>query len=422
MPLSMGAMKVRVLVIGAGVAGLTAAKELQAHGFSVTVLEARDRIGGRIWTSSKFGYPTDLGASWIEGDEDNPIAALAKEHHLELLYDDEEAVTYDVHGTDISKAYDEQRDKLERRLEQAIAEPDRSVWSALQDAPVKQDFLQAYYSELESDSSADAEVWSLKEWGRETVLQGDSFLFPGGYVQIPNVLAKGLDVRVNQAVVSLSQTEDLVEITTQDGQILQADLALVTVPLGVLKSGRITFSPPLPAAKRQAIRQLGMGVLNKVLLQFSQVFWPKDVLSFSYVGPKRGVFSSTVNGFCVCGQPYLMTFTAGSVAREQEGWSDEAIIDALLEVYGKMFGVKPPAPTAHQITRWASDLWSCGSYSFRPVGVTDGQRVELGKPFGRIYFAGEATDLRDPATVHGASLSGSRAAEEVRTYRAELRS
>jgi polyamine oxidase len=114
---------------------------------------------------------------------------------------------------------------------------------------------------------------------------------------------------------------------------------IVTLPLGVLKSGSVVFSPELPQDKRNAIDNLGMGLLNKVYLQFPEVFWDQDADLLGYDGPDRGLFSEWVNIAKITGEPILLGFNASSVAEELEGWTDEEIIaEAMLALRGMYQG------------------------------------------------------------------------------------
>jgi monoamine oxidase len=366
-----------------------------------------------VWTSRQLGFPTDLGASWLEGAAANPIFAMAREEGIALELDDDEWVYRDSSGRDVTDQVDDTLEDLEERLEDVAGGKDMSVYDALKGSRVKKQFLNAFLNDQETDSGADCEQWSLNEWNRDTDFEGDSFLFPEGYGQLPELLAKDLDIRTGEIVTGVQQTKQGVTVTTKGAYRFQADRAIVTFSLGVLKDGGVTFDPPLPKEKRLAIGELGMGVLNAIVLHFPKVFWPKDVTCFGYVSTNRGEYPETLNGYCLSGEPYLMSFLAGSIARQTEKWSDAAIVDQVLGVYRRMFGSKVPQPTAHLITRWATDPWALGSYSYQPVGVTESARRQLAAPFQRLHFAGEATIPEHAATVHGAYLSGIRAAHEI---------
>ena len=243
--------------------------------------------------------------------------------------------------------------------------------------------------------------------------RGADALFAAGYGQIVDCLAKGLDIRLEHPVTQIDYAGRRVVLRTGPGTTFDAAMAIVTVPLGVLKSGSPVFQPALPRRKRRAIDQLGMGVLNKTCLLFDDVFWQQAVELVGYVGAETGQWAETLNLYPYTGQPILMMFNAGSYGARIEAMSDTEIVAEALEALADMYGPVPP-PKDALITRWRSDPWSYGSYSYVPVGASFRRHSDLARPVdGKVFFAGEATHRDCPATVHGAFLSGVRAAREV---------
>ncbi|MEM8601855.1 MAG: NAD(P)/FAD-dependent oxidoreductase [Bacteroidota bacterium] len=414
-----------VLVIGGGVAGLGAAERLQERGYrNVTVLEARDRIGGRVWTSRAWDQPVDLGASWIHGPRRNPITRLAREAGVEMRPTDFDEVTrYGPSGTVLSEAEQRKLRRLERkaywalgsrrgrdaasladRLSQALGDvsaADRAMVDYLINASLEQSFA-------EDAANLDAGVL---EFGSE--FGGGDVLFPGGYDSVFAPRFAELDIRTGHVVESIAWGSDGVVVTTSQG-VMQADRVILTLPLGVLKQGAVAFDPPLPEAKQAAIRAMGMGCLNKLYLRFPETFWPTDVEGFSYLAPTTGRWSQWLNVRYYVDAPILLAFNAGSFARETEAWSDADVVAGAMEVLRRMFGRSIPEPTGFQRTRWASDVFSYGSYSALRPGVDEATVRALGNPVGdRLFFAGEATSTEYPSTVHGAYLSGQREAERL---------
>ena len=409
-----------VAVVGAGIAGLATAAELRAMGFEdVMVLEARDRIGGRIWTASiGDGVPVDLGASWIHGIADNPIAAIASENDIDLKNTDYGNETVHVHGDAALPKRGRVLNgfwKLARRrprtalraiyekyvTEVALGEADRRYLAYVLNTSIEHEFA-ADLGDLSFRSITGGKAWA----GRDAV-------FPGGYEQIVDVLAADLDIRVGQAVTSIDHAGPGVVLTTASGDTIEARTVVVTVPLGVLKAGTIEFRPALPERKQRAIGRLGMGVLNKACLLFDDVFWPKDVELIGYVGPETGRWAETLNLYPYTQQPIVMMFNAAAYGRKMEELSDAEITAEALAALADMYG-PVPRPTDVRITRWGSDPWAYGSYSYVPAGSSFRQHAEFARPVGsRIFFAGEATHQDYPATVHGAFLSGARAGREV---------
>jgi monoamine oxidase len=202
--------------------------------------------------------------------------------------------------------------------------------------------------------------------------------------------------------------KDHVAVETSAGEI-QGDTVVVTLPLGVLKAGKVTFTPELPEAHRLAIARLGFGTLNKLFLRFPKVSWPSEPRLFGYVGD--GWWEEWVNFVPVNGQPVLLGFNAGAVALESESLSEQQLVASAMRVLRTMFGRSLPDPVQAIATRWGSDPFAGGSYSCYATGSSPQDRIALAKPVSRrLIFAGEACSVRHPATVHGALSSGRSAA------------
>lgn len=414
-----------ILVIGAGMAGLAAARSLTEQGFKVTMLEGRERIGGRIHTSRVWPkYPLDLGASWIHGQKQNPITALANaaqakrvvtSYDRSELYIDARLKQLGVENT--NEAAIEQL--VNKALQQAgHLDQDISMQAAVERlltkplAPAYQAQLNFYLnSTYEQEYSGATRELSAQTVDDNEEFKGADVLFPQGYAQIPHYLAQGLDIRLGQIVAKIAQRPTGATVTTQD-QTYQADYVVITLPLGVLKHQKIQFNPPLPAAKQAAIQRLGMGLLNKTYLKFNKVFWPKELDWLEYLSPDAGRWVEWVS-FAKIGAPVLLGFHAADRARELENWTDQAVIADAMQALKAMFGTAIPQPVGAQVTRWAQDPFAYGSYSFNAVGSTNQDRQALARKNGRLYWAGEATHSDYPGTVHGAYLSGIAAAKSL---------
>jgi monoamine oxidase len=274
-------------------------------------------------------------------------------------------------------------------------------------------FEWAIHVNIEADYAADTSELSYFNWDDQDGFDGGDALLPGGYESIVLGLARGLDVRLGQTVRRVEHDESRVKVTTDRGQY-SADHAIVTVPLGVLKRGSIEFVPALPQSKRQAIGALGMGLVNKVAVRFPTVFWDTDRHILGRIAEERGAWTCFLNLALYTGKPILVAFTAGGFARRLEKLTDEQTVVELMKALRSMFGSSIPEPEAAKLTRWASDPFAGGSYSFTPPGASGKDYAVLGEPVGkRLYFAGEATNRDYPATVHGAFLSGERAARTL---------
>ena len=410
----------RVVIVGAGIAGLAAAAELQAAGWNdVVLLEARDRIGGRIWTSRIGGHPIDLGASWIHGDDGNPIAKIAAENNIQTLPTDYDNKS--VYFQELSEVRPSMEHIVEGFWRYAQQRPSVTL-RRLYETYVKKSGLMeeeqhylAYVlnTAIEHEFGADIDDLSLKSITGGKTWTGRDVLFPCGYEQIVEVLATGLDIRTGHAVSEIDYRGLDVVLTTATGATIEAAFVVVTVPLGVLKKSSITFIPELPPTNQRALDGLSMGVLNKTCLLFDEVFWPPNVELIGYVSSRPGQWAETISLYRDTRRPILMMFNAGSYAGQTEEMSDDQVVHKALAALKGMFQTVP-APKEALITRWLSDSWSHGSYSYVPVGSSFRLHDELAKPIeNKVFFAGEATHVEYPATVHGALLSGVRAAREI---------
>jgi monoamine oxidase len=419
-----------VIVIGAGMSGLAAARTLHDAGVGVTVLEARNRSGGRIWTDRSLGMPIDLGAAWIHGaKKKNPMVQLAKQYGIEThLSDYDYMIGYDAVNGPIDEddlwAGESVYDKLmkqanKRRKKQKTDAPLASVVDALRAEANESEatrrlmdyFMTAY---LEHDYAATIGELSLLNWDQDDEFGGDDHLPAGGYGAMVAQVEKGLDVRYGQAVREVRYGDDTVTVETANGERHTANYVIVTVPLGVLKRDTIRFTPPLPDFKREAVDKLGMGLLNKVVLRFDKVFWDKEAHFLVYASENRGEWASWMSLLPVFGEPILLAFNSGDFGRKTESMPDDEVIAGAMSALRTMYGDNVPDPTGTVITRWASDPHSYGAYSYIPVGADGSHYDAMARPVAnRLFFAGEATSKAYPGTVHGAYLTGIREAERI---------
>jgi monoamine oxidase len=185
------------------------------------------------------------------------------------------------------------------------------------------------------------------------------------------------------------------------------------VPLGVLQNNSIRFEPPLPATKTLAIKGLGMGLLDKIILQFPSVFWDSKQL-IRNDSSNQGYWAEWYNLMPVIGRPVLMGFNAASTAKKIALLPDTAIVASALSELRRCYPTKSiPSPSGYLVTRWGQDPYALGSYSYIRVGSSPSYRQELSKPWNSMVFAGEAISTQFPATMQGAFTSGEDAAKKL---------
>ncbi|MBA5604812.1 FAD-dependent oxidoreductase [Duganella sp. FT3S] len=422
----------QVIVIGAGIAGLAAASKLRQAGKQVVVLEARDRIGGRIQTSQRWmDAKVDLGASWIHGaGPDNPVANLARQIGAQLLTTSfDKRQVYDSDGARLGPDATDQLDALETALNGALrkaqdANADQAVQTAARNGlnyagrpqaeKDKIDFL--VNTTIEHEYGGEASRLSTYWYNSDLSYRGDEALFKDGYQVVINHLAQGLDIRLGHVVSAVDyHANGGVTVTTSQGSFT-GRRALITLPLGVLQAGSVSFSPALPGDKQTAISQLGMGLLNKCYLRFPHAFWDTNADWLNYIpdGASYGQWAEWVSFARPSGQPILLGFNAAAFGREMESWSDTRIVNSAMATLRKIYGNNIPDPTDWMITRWGSDPYARGAYSCHTLGSKPEMRTSLASNVGNLlFFAGEATERQHYQTVHGAYQSGLRAADEI---------
>lgn len=424
-----GAASRRVIVVGAGISGIAAARDLEGYGFDVTVLEARSRIGGRIQTDRSWGVPLDLGASWIHGASDaNPIWQLRNQYSYQTSITDWEDITiYDVDGDLVT---DNQYSASAARYRSIYRKARR--WADRQDEDVSlQDGFDAVLRtrnlpseeqralefninyEIEQDYGGSIDELSAWWFDQDSWLGGrDDAYMQDGYGRLVTTLADDLDVQLNTKVTSVAADSSGVTVRT-DNDTFDAAYAVITLPLGVLKAGDVSFSPRLPRQKSAAIDLLGVGTLNKLYLLFRERFWD-DTTGFAYRSDTRGEWALWLDLEQLVDAPILAAYNAADFGAALERRSDQQTLDGAMAVLRTIYGRSVPAPQSAIITRWNADPYALGSYSHIPVGASGKHYRALSLPSAeRLFWAGEATNRRYPQTVAGAYLSGQRAARQI---------
>jgi len=444
----------RVIVIGAGFAGLSAACALRQSGAEVIVVEARSRPGGRVMTDRSLGFPVDLGPSWLHGGLGNPLKPIAKNADIATRVTDYSNVRF----TNFSSG--QRRVMAPAQLLGYARRIDDSMKSASLQVRMRARLLfsgdklsvadvlgEAIRDAQRQDGAIDGAALALEQWVLESnlaaplnevgaralldtsatseddeVLPIDDRYLVAGMDRLVSLLARDLDIRYGVTVRHVEWKPGSVRVSSSGGE-WEADSVVVTLPVGVLLGGDVRFEPPLPDSFTGSLGRLRMGLLNKVCLTFSETFWDETLDFLANYSDPPPLCYAWLNLTRYNGAPALIGFTSGNAARLVETMSDDEVVaNVMQQIRTHAGGATAPAsgripdPVQVRISRWGSDPLARGSYSFLALGGSGGDRDRLAVPVGNtLFFAGEATHRNDPASVHGAWWSGQRAARQIQT-------
>ena len=411
-----------VVVVGAGIAGLAAAQRLKEKGFSVIVLEAQEKVGGRLRTDRTLGVAFDEGASWIHGPGGgNPLTTLAQKAGANtFLTNDDSVEVYDTNGQAYLDSFLESSENQFNNALNAVRNAGNasqsfqtifnSLYASQANDPLWKYMLSAF---LEFNTGGDISDLSSKYFDDDEVFPGDDLIITNGYDKIAEYLAKNLDIRLNTRITAINYSQDKIQITANP-QTFEADHVLLTVPLGVLKNNIITFTPNLPNDKTQAIGRMQMGNVNKFLLVWDNAFWDTNLQYIGYTAETKGKFNYFLNMKKFAPANALMSFAFGNYADISENMTDAQINQEIMSHLKAIYGNAIPNPKAMLRTKWRQNINAFGAYSFAANNSSSEDFDQLALSVNnKLFFAGEHTSREYRGTVHGAYLSGVREANKI---------
>ena len=392
----------KVIIIGAGAAGLYAANLLKDAGKEFLILEAQDHYGGRLGELTDFAdYPLDLGAQWLHGN--NNLAYFFAESGKHNHQEDESEISY-YFNDQITSAVPKNLDLFEGKYK-----PDISYW----DYAMKEGLGEEYRYIIEGiagDQGAAATRLSVKynyEEEKNWNSGDQDYKFAQSYFEvIKNAFAEQVasKIRLNSIVTNIDYAGNQVIVKTSSDSTYYGEKVLVTVPISVLQDGDINFRPALPAEKTKAFQQIGMDAGIKVFLKFSSKFYKANVIGgktcAAYIDESVGKKGT---------DHVLLAFVMGTQAEALSVLgSDDAIAGALLSELDEMYqGAASNSFIAAHVQNWGTNPFIKGAYSYSKVGMNKDTRWQAAQPVAdKVYFAGEAMCLSgEHQTVQGALLS-----------------
>ncbi len=415
----------KIIILGAGASGIATARRLHDAGVAVQVLEARDRIGGRIWTDCDFAsFPVELGAEFIHGEHAVThqlvaaagMAPVPVDRYGKLRWSDGgPALLLDMLPSErrrmivaLFRALDALRD---------IPEPaDRSLAAYLRAHGFDTGALEVADVLLAQTCCAPIETLSCADLARE--LRADragkrEYRLREGYTALLTWYARDLDIRRGAAARLVRHSSGGVIVETDAG-VFHADRCVVTLPVGVLQAGTPRFEPPLGAGKQWAIGALRVEPGTRLLYRFDEPLWDRDLTFMAHAGVAARWWTP---GYPAEDAAVIVCYATADRARMLDALDAHDALQAGLRELQTLLGRDDLAQRCIAATRvaWGADPYACGGYAYVPPGAAAARPV-LAESEGVLHFAGEATAFdSNPQTVHGAIESGWRAADEVLT-------
>jgi monoamine oxidase len=403
-----------IVIVGAGAAGVAAARWLRSQGVDPLIVEARNRVGGRAWTDTTLlGAPIDMGGAWLHSAGNNPWTAYARGAGFEIierLPSWQRRIGTEVVPPDVQRI----RNEAFARNEQIIADAAAAGRDVSIAGLIPNDEFRPWFDAVMGFlMGVDSEQVSSLDYARYT----DSELnwsLPRGLGTVVAHAAQTLDVQRSTAVRGIDYSGNVVKLSTDRGEI-ESRAVIVTVPTSVLATQTIRFTPALPATMHDAFAAVPLGADNKVFFRVAPGRMPFDGEGTQFFIGR--IDSSRTGSYATRPadqQDLLLAFFGGGLAKELEerGELEHFARDELSKIFGADFSKHLQAAVS---TAWCSDPWSRGSYSAALPGNAHMREV-LQEPIAeRIFFAGEACSIEYFGTVMGAWRSGVSAAERALT-------
>jgi len=424
----------RVIVVGAGIAGLVAARALHLSGVEVVVVEGRDRIGGRTHTIDLGGAAVDLGASWIHDGAGSPTLPLVDALGIDRMPASNTGVAL---GASVLNRVDHAFPDVDARTALSAAmgglvmsaprfgevahgvdlDEAMGVLLAAIDPNVR-GTLGALLSMNEGKDADEVDFATFASFFFAPGAEHEDVMPRGGYRGVVDHLAGGLDIRTAQPVRRIVQDAGGVSVETSSDTFTGTHV-LVTVPLGVLKAGTIELDPPVPSGHADAIDRVGFGVLEKVALAYERAVWHVDgkPSHLTIVDSPRPQWPVILDLSTWYGVPVVVGMATGAAGRTLAALPEPERVAALHATICEIGGPDTPEPVAFATTSWATDPFVHGCYAniapTTDVAQHAADITTLATPHGRVLFAGEHTCERGTSTVDSAWSTGVREATRL---------
>ena len=399
-------MNPEVLVIGAGAAGIAAARALHDAGVDTLLIEARDHVGGRARTIHHGDAALDLGCGWLHSARRNSWTDVARAAGFAIATD---TANWSEQWRDLGDSAEEQAafgrawDAWEARARAAAGGPDQPLSAFVAPDDRWRPMLDAISGYVNGANLSDV---SLHDWlAYEDAATDDNWAVREGYGTLVAHHAAGLAVRTGVAASHVDHNDCALHVTTNAGTIT-ARAVIIAVPTSILADERLSFTPAL-SDKHAAAAALPLGVADKAFLAVTGAHWPHDA---HLIGNPHSACTAS-HRLSPFGWPVVESFFGGDCADQlEDGDATAFAIEELVALLGSAWRARLTPITA---TRWRHEAWIEGSYSHARVGQAHQRATLAGAVDDRLFFAGEACSPHDFSTAHGARVTGLAAAAAV---------